>query len=326
MTPRNIETPYICSVVPVYNEEALIVEFIHALDKKLSSLTNKYKMVFIDDGSADETAKNIQTVAKDYPIEFISFARNFGKEAALCAGLQSTSAKNADTVVILDSDFQHPLDVIDVFLEKWQSGYSNIYGIRTRQDQGKLKRFLSNAFYEFNNKISRIHIPANAGDFRMLDREVVKALNSLPEVNRFMKGLYAWVGFKGCEVPFTVADRADGGESRWNYKKLFGLALTGIISFSDVPLRLISLMGFIISFFSIIYGIYIILEVSIFGVETDGFPTLAVSIMFFGGVQLISLGIVGEYISRIFNEVKRRPQYIINENESRNLSQYEPNE
>ncbi len=323
MTPRNIENPYICAVVPVYNEEALISEFVKALDKKLSSLTNKYKMVFINDGSRDATAKNIQEISKDHPIEFISFARNFGKEAALCAGLQA--ANDADAVVILDSDFQHPLEVIDTFFEKGQAGYSNIYGIRTRQDQGKLKSFLSNAFYEFNNKISRIHIPANAGDFRMLDREVVQALNTLPEVNRFMKGLYAWVGFECCEVPFTVADRADGGKSRWNYKKLFSLALTGIISFSDVPLRLISLMGFIISFFAIIYGIYIIFEVWIFGVETDGFPTLAVSIMFFGGVQLISLGIVGEYISRIFNEVKRRPQYIINQNESRNLNQEQPN-
>ncbi|MFT6835958.1 MAG: glycosyltransferase involved in cell wall biosynthesis, partial [Francisellaceae bacterium] len=258
MTPRNIHNPNIYAVVPVYNEEFLIIDFITALNAKLKSLSDNYKIVMINDGSSDETAAYIQKLSNQFPVKFISFSRNFGKEAALCAGLQATS--EADVVVILDSDFQHPLEVIDQFFDKWKAGYSNIYGIRSRNDQGKLKRTLSSAFYAINNIITRIHIPANAGDFRMIDKEVVTALNNLPEVNRFMKGLYAWVGFEGCEVPYTVAERADGGKSKWNYKKLFSLALTGMLSFSDVPLRFISFMGFIVSFFAIIYAIYLIFE------------------------------------------------------------------
>ena len=162
----------------------------------------------------------------------------------------------------------------------------------------------------------KIDLPANAGDFRLIDRQVIHAINCLPEANRFMKGLYAWVGFQGCPVDYTVAERAGEGTSKWGYKKLFELAITGITAFSDIPLRFVSLLGFIVSFIAIFYAIFIVIEKMIFGIPLAGYATLAASIMFFGGVQLVSIGVVGEYISRIFNEVKNRPTYIVDKRTS----------
>lgn len=317
MNKKNIESPKLYAVIPVYNEEKLIESFLCELATKLSQLTPNYTIVAIDDGSNDESKRIIQFLSDNLNIKLISFSRNFGKEAALTAGIEASG--EADAVIIMDSDFQHPFEVLDQFYEKWREGFLNVYGIRNRTDQSLVKSVLSKTFYDFSKKIMKINIPADAGDFRLLDRQVVKAINMLPEKNRFMKGLYAWVGFKGCPVKFEVNERADNTASRWGYGKLFSLALTGILSFSSVPLRIISLFGIIISLFAMGYGSYIFIKNIFFDVNVSGWPTIVVSIMFFSGVQLISLGVLGEYISRIFDEAKNRPKYIIDDEESRNL-------
>ncbi|APC91982.1 MULTISPECIES: glycosyltransferase family 2 protein [Francisella] len=317
MMSRNIQNPYIYAVIPVYNEEALIESFLRDLAAKLEKLTLNYRIVVINDGSSDKSKDIIQSLANELNIKFISFSRNFGKEVAITAGL--AASKDADAAIIMDCDFQHPIELLDKFYQKWCEGYANIYGVRTRNDQTFLKSFLSKSFYTFSKKFMKIDIPADAGDFRILDKQVIKALNLLPEKSRFMKGLYAWVGFKGYAIPFEVPGRKDGTESRWNYNKLFGLAITGIFSFSSVPLRLISVLGIVISIFALTYGFYIFVQSLFLNVNVTGWPTIVVSIMFFSGVQLISLGVLGEYISRIFDEAKKRPTYIIDENESRNI-------
>ena len=317
MTNRNIENPHLYAVIPVYNEEALIGSFLKELAVKLREISLNYKIVVVDDGSADNSREVIQGLVGELNIKLISFSRNFGQEAAITAGLEAS--KDADAAVIMDCDFQHPIEVIDQLYEKWCEGYSNVYGIRTRDDQSKTRSFLSETFFKFSKGMMGVDIPANAGYFRLLDKQCIKAFNSLSENNRFIRGLFSWIGFKGYAIPFQVADRKDETPSRWGYKKLFKLAFTGIFSFSSVPLRMISLMGMIISIFALAYGLYTILANILFGVGVSGWPTIVVSIMFFSGVQLISLGVLGEYISRIFDEAKNRPKYIIDEDESRNI-------
>ncbi|MED7787579.1 glycosyltransferase family 2 protein [Francisella sp. 19X1-34] len=317
MIKREIENPRLYAVIPVYNEEALIGSFLEELAAKLSQISSNYKIVVVDDGSVDNSREIIQELVGKLSIKFISFSRNFGQEAAITAGLEASC--DADAAVIMDCDFQHPIEVIDQFYEKWCEGYSNVYGIRTRDDQSKTRGFLSETFFKFSKSLMGVDIPANAGYFRLLDKQCIKAFNSLSENNRFIRGLFSWIGFKGYAIPFQVADRKDETPSRWGYKKLFKLAFTGIFSFSAVPLRMISLMGMIISIFALAYGLYTILANILFGVGVSGWPTIVVSIMFFSGVQLISLGVLGEYISRIFDEAKNRPKYIIDEDESRNI-------
>ncbi|AXH30219.1 MULTISPECIES: glycosyltransferase family 2 protein [Francisella] len=317
MTSRNVDNPRIYAVIPVYNEEALIESFLKELADKLSQITLNYKIVVVDDGSSDGSKGIIQTLVDQLNIKFISFSRNFGQEAAITAGLEAS--KDADAAIIMDCDFQHPIGVIDQFYSKWCEGYSNVYGVRTRNDQSTTRSFLSETFFKLSNKLMGVKIPANAGYFRLLDKQCIKAFNSLPENSRFIRGLFAWIGFSSYAIPFEVADRKDGTASRWGYKKLFKLAFTGIFSFSSVPLRLISILGIVISVFALTYGFYIFVQSLFFNGNVTGWPTIVVSIMFFSGVQLISLGVLGEYISRIFDEAKKRPRYIIDENESRNI-------
>ncbi|AJI54530.1 glycosyltransferase family 2 protein [Francisella philomiragia] len=314
---RNIKDPNIYAVIPVYNEEVLIESFLRSLADKLLQITPNYKIVVINDGSSDGSVEIIQSLVGQINIKFISFSRNFGQEAAITAGLEAS--ENADAAIIMDCDFQHPIEVIDQFYEKWCEGFSNVYGVRNRTDQSATRSFLSETFFKVSNELMGVKIPANAGYFRLLDKQCIKAFNSLPENGRFIRGLFAWIGFKEYPVPFDVADRQDGTASRWGYRKLFKLAFTGIFSFSSVPLRLISIFGVLVSIVALAYGFYIFMGSLFFGGDVSGWPTIVVSIMFFSGVQLISLGVLGEYISRIFEEAKKRPRYIIDEDESRNL-------
>jgi polyisoprenyl-phosphate glycosyltransferase len=318
MQSRSKNNHNLYALVPAHNEEDVIEDFLYALDKKLKEFTEDRIIIVVDDGSSDKTADIVKSLSSTLPIEFICFSRNFGKEAALTAGIEA--AQNADALIIIDADFQHPIETLDHFMEKWYLGFENIYGIRTRQDQGLVKSKLSSCFYSLNKKIMHIELPKNAGDFRLIDNQVISAINRLPEANRFMKGLYAWVGFKGCPVPYVVAERANDGVSKWNYNSLFELAITGITAFSDIPLRIVSLLGFFISFISIVYVIVIIVQKLFLGIQIPGYATLAVSIIFFGGVQLSCIGVLGEYISRIFNEVKNRPIYIVDKKNSRKNS------
>lgn len=302
-------------IIPVYNEEQVIVDFITALTKLLQELPYRYEIILVDDGSQDNTLLLVQQLRKQYNLRYIRFSRNFGKENALSAGLDQAQG---DAVILIDADFQHPLALIPEFIAQWQAGYDMVYGVRKdRGDETWLKRVCAGSFYQLSSKITRIHIPANAGDFRLLDRKVVLALQKLPERNRFMKGLYSWVGFNQLAIPFEVQPRAKG-KTRWNYYSLLDLAITGITSFSAFPLRLIALGGGLIASCAFLYALWIILSTLLFGIITPGWATIVTTIMFFGGLQLFAIGVVGEYIGRIFDEVKQRPHYIIDEKASFN--------
>lgn len=312
---RTAQSWLISCIVPVYNEQPVIAEFISSLDATLKSLALAYEIIVVDDGSADDTMDIIHQMRPQYPLRYLRFSRNFGKENALSAGLDHA---RGDAVILIDADFQHPLNLIKEFVAKWQEGYDMVYGVRKdRDDEAWLKRICASGFYHLTSKITRVNIPANAGDFRLLDRKVVKALQKLPERNRFMKGLYSWVGFKQIAIPFEVQPRTKG-KTRWNYYSLLDLAITGITSFSAFPLRMIALGGIIIALGAFIYAIWIVLSTFLFGIITPGWATIVTAIMFFGGLQLFAIGIVGEYIGRIFDEVKQRPHYIIDEQASFN--------
>jgi len=303
---------YISCIVPVFNEEAVVCKFIEALHGVLQQLTDRFEIIIIDDGSRDQTINLVRDIAQEYNVKLLGLSRNFGKEIALTAGLEHSSG---DVAIILDADFQHPLEMIPEFLQYWSQGFDMLYGVRTtRESESYIKRKFANLFYWLMQKITKINIPNNAGDFRLLDRKIINALREFPERTRFMKGLYAWVGYPSIGIPFEVKDRA-AGESSWRFSKLTELAITGITSFSDVPLRVWGLIGFFISLFAMIYAIYVVTVTLIYGADLPGFPTLAVAIMFLGGIQLLSIGILGEYIARIFTEVKHRPKYLLHRKE-----------
>lgn len=297
---------YISCIVPVFNEQSNITKFIKILEQELIKLTDKFEIIIVDDGSKDNTLENAESLVND-KIKILGLSRNFGKENALTAGLEYAKG---DVAILIDADFQHPFAVLPKFLERWAEGYDMVYGVRkNRKNETLLKRIFTKCFYMLL-KSSNTNIPPDAGDFRLLDRKVIDAINSMDERNRFMKGIYAWVGFKSIAVPFDVAKRA-AGKSTLNFSRLSELALTGITSFSNIPLRIWSLIGVAISFIAFIYGSYIVIKTLLFGVDVPGYATIVVTIMFFGGVQLLSVGILGEYLARIFEEVKHRPKYII---------------
>ncbi len=309
-------TPYkklISCVVPVFNEEEVIADFVAALDKTLKKLAYPYEMLLVDDGSQDNTLIIISQLREQYPIRYIRFSRNFGKENALSAGLEHA---RGDAVILMDGDFQHPLELLSEFIAQWENGYDMVYAVRqNRVDESWLKRTCAKAFYQFTSKINRINIPANAGDFRLLDRKIVNALQKLPERNRFMKGLYSWVGFKQIPILFEVQPRKSG-TSQWSFYSLLDLAITGITSFTAFPLRMIAVGGIGVATAALLYATWIVLSTLIFGIQTPGWATIVTTITFFGGLQLFALGVVGEYIGRVFDEVKHRPHYIVDEESS----------
>jgi glycosyltransferase involved in cell wall biosynthesis len=310
--PMNPKKSISC-VVPVYNEETVIADFVAALDGTLKKLPYAYEILLVDDGSQDRTPEIIQELRKHYHLRYLCFSRNFGKERALSAGLDYAKG---DAVILMDSDFQHPLELLSEFINKWEEGYDMVYAVRqNRSDESWLKRTCAKTFYQFTSRINRVNIPANAGDFRLLDRKIVNALQKLPERNRFMKGLYSWVGFKQVAIPFEVQPRK-AGTSQWNFYSLLDLAITGITSFTAFPLRLIALGGIGVATLAILYAIWIVFSTLVFGIKTPGWATIVTTITFFGGLQLFALGVVGEYIGRVFDEVKHRPHYIIDEESS----------
>lgn len=301
---------FISCIVPAHNEAAGIQTFLQALSEKLTSLHYPFEIIVVNDGSRDNTAAIVAKLANEAnsSIKLLSFSRNFGKEIALTAGLEHCSGNVA---ILIDADFQHPLEIFPQFLEKWGEGFDMVYGIRNdRKNETASKRVFSRLFYWLLGISTNVTIPPNAGDFRLLDRCVIDSLNSCKERSRFMKGLYAWVGFNSVAVPFDVQERATG-KSSWPFLKLTKLGVTGIISFSDLPLQVWGAVGLVISAISFAYGLYIVFKTLIFGVDVPGYATLVTAIMFFGGIQLLSIGILGEYIARIFHEVKNRPIYII---------------
>ena len=298
--------PLLSVVVPCYNESDNLALFIPELCRQLDKIFPNYEILVINDGSKDNT-REIALSLTNQNIYYIEFSRNFGKEAALMAGLDKASG---DLVLLIDADFQHPFEKISEMLDLWRSGYQMIYCvIVNRESESVLKRLGTKLFYRLMST-SEVNIPENAGDFRALDRKVVDALKALPEKNRFMKGLYAWVGFKSIAIPFEPKNR-QAGHSSYSLKKLSRLALSGLTSFTTIPLQLWVIIGTAISLLALIYGVYIAIDTFFYGNSVNGWPTLAVALMLFSGIQLLSIGVLGEYIGRIFAEVKRRPLYII---------------
>ncbi len=295
-------------VVPVYNEAGHLAEFLVALHTEIAALTAQYEIIVVDDGSHDNTAAIMQTMAETCHLRYLALSRNFGKEAALTAGIDHAVG---DAVLLIDADFQHPLVLIKEMVAQWRHGYDMVYGvIADRAAESSAKRFGTRLFYTLLNYSAKVVIPADAGDFRLMDRAVVRALHALPERNRFMKGLYAWVGFKSVALPFVPLDRA-GGRSSFSFKRLSDLAISGLTAFTTLPLRVWSVIGAGISFCAICYGLYIALSAFLFGNNVPGWATLSAGLMLFSGVQLLSIGIMGEYLGRVYDEVKQRPIYLL---------------
>ncbi|MET0746279.1 MAG: glycosyltransferase family 2 protein [Microvirga sp.] len=304
-------SPKISVVVPVHNESANITALCDALVPVLNRVSSLWEIVFVDDGSTDDTLVQIKLRNRDEPrISAVSFSRNFGKEIAIAAGLDHA---RGEAVVIMDADLQHPPDMIETFVKRWQEGYLMVYGQRTdRSDETRIKRNFAHLFYRLFSTFGEIPLPEGAGDFRLIDRKGVEVLRMLGEKARFSKGLYAWIGFRSTGVPFVVGDR-QFGQSKWNFRQLFRFAFDGIASFSSVPLRVWTYLGTLISILSIGTAVYFMIRTLLFGTDLPGFPSLIISVMFFSGIQLMSLGVIGEYIGRIFAEVKRRPLYVVAE-------------
>ena len=298
----------ISCVVPAHNEAKHVAAFLRDLQTTLQSLTEYYEIIVINDGSADQTGHEVVTVALACGVRYLNLSRNFGKEAALSAGIDHA---RGDAVILLDADYQHPLALLPDMVHLWQVGYDMVYGvILDRGHESRLKRWGSGLFYKLMEADASVPIPRNAGDFRLLDRRVVEALRQLPERNRFMKGLYAWVGFKSVALPFTPLDRASG-QSSFNLRALGRLALIGVTAFTTLPLRIWSAVGAVISLLALLYALWVVIETLLFGNPTPGSATITVALMFFSGVQLFSIGILGEYLGRVYEEVKRRPLYLI---------------
>ena len=305
------EEALISIIAPMYNEEAAIDIFFAEMRKFLAECPYQYEIVCVNDGSKDNTLDILKKYAEeDNRIKVVSFSRNFGKERALYAGLKYSSG---DAVIPIDVDLQNPPMTIKTFLAKWEEGYDIVYGVReNRKNEGRLRRFLSKKLYEFYNLISEQKAPYNAADFRLMDRKVVNAVLRIREKHLFMKGIFNWVGYKSCPVLYNHADRA-AGNSKFNFWKLWNLALDGITGSSTLPLRVWTYLGGGIAFVSFVIALFFLIKTILWGDPVQGFPTLVILLLFFGGIQLIALGIMGEYIGRIMIEVKNRPLYIVDE-------------
>ena len=306
-----LPTPELSVVVPVFNESANIEPLCDRLVPILERVAASWEVVFVDDGSEDDTLSAIRARNAAEPrIGAVSFSRNFGKEVAIAAGLDHARGR---AVVIMDADLQHPPEVIERFVARWREGYVMVYGQRTsRADESAVKRGFARLFYRLFDSFTHMHLPEGAGDFRLIDARGVEVLRGLSERSRFSKGLYAWIGFKTIGIPFVVEERRHGA-TKWSFRTLFRFAFDGITAFSTVPLRVWTYLGGLISVLAIAAAAYFAVRTLLFGVDVAGYPSLIVSITFLGGVQLMSLGIIGEYIGRIFAEVKRRPLYVIAE-------------
>jgi glycosyltransferase involved in cell wall biosynthesis len=297
-------------IVSMYNEEESLDTFFAEIKKVMKKLSSyDYEIVCVDDGSTDKTYEMLEALAKeDDAIKVIKFSRNFGKEYGMMAGLRFCKG---DAAIPMDVDLQDPPKLIVDFVKKWEEGYDMVYGIRNdRTSDTFAKRITAKLFYKTYNLMTRSPIPYNAGDYRLIDRKVIDAILSLKERNIFMKGVFGWTGFKSCGVKYVRQKRC-AGTSKWNYWKLWNFALDGITASTTFPLRVWSYLGTILSGVGMLYALYIIIKTIIYGIDVPGYASLLVFILLLGGIQMIILGILGEYIGRIFIEVKNRPLYIV---------------
>jgi len=306
MTNNQVE---ISVVVPLYNEEPNIDYLFERLLLVLDGMSISYEIVCINDGSQDNTLKCLIDYHHRYPaIKIVNLSRNFGKEVALTAGIDYAGGA---AVIPIDADLQDPPELIEKLVAKWYEGYDVVYATRrSRQGESWVKRFTARSFYRTIGWMSPVPIPRDTGDFRLLDRQVVEALKQMPERTRFMKGLFGWAGFKQTSVLFDREPRLKG-TTTWNYWRLWNFAIDGITSFSFLPLKVWSYVGLVISFLSFLYATFLVIRTLIFGVDLPGYASLMVTVLFLGGIQLITLGIIGEYLGRVYEEVKGRPLYLV---------------
>ena len=306
---RRPADPLLSLVVPVFNEEDLIEIFLLSVEPFLEQAGLRFEIVFVNDGSRDDTlARLLDCSMLDPRIRVVNLSRNFGKEAALTAGIDHA---RGDILVPMDIDLQDPPELIGSFIARWREGYDIVYGIRSaRHTDTRAKRVSAGWFYRVFNSMSPVRIPPNVGDFRLVDRRAVEVLRQLPERNRFMKGLFAWVGFNAVGVPYERPERA-AGSSKFNLWRLWNFAIDGLVSFSTAPLRAWFYVGLVIAVVAMLYALFIVTRVLIFGVDTPGYASLLIAVLLMGAIQLLSLGIIGEYLGRLFVEVKARPIYIV---------------
>lgn len=307
-------------LVPAYNEARNLPRLVEELNRMAERKTPagtesvapadyEWEYLFVNDGSRDNTLETLRQLRQsDSRVNFVNLSRNFGKENAMLAGMDYATG---DAVVIMDADLQHPVSTIPEMIYKWEQGYDDVYGMRLRRGKESwLRKKLSLLFYSLLQGTTRIEILQNVGDFRLLDRRVVDAIRSLRETQRYTKGLYCWVGYNKTGVYFEQADRLEG-QSSFNFKGLLNLAIEGITCFTTAPLRISAILGFFVSLSAMVYLAFVMIKTIFWGESVQGFPTLLCVILFMGGIQLIAIGIIGEYIGRIFNETKQRPPYML---------------
>lgn len=302
---------FISIVIPAYNEEKNILEVIpeikQVFDADINN-NNTYEILFIDDGSVDDTLKVLEEISSaDSSVSYISFSRNFGKEAAMLAGLKNASG---DVVIMIDADLQHPPSLMNKMIEEYEKGYEQVIAKRNRKGEKATRTFLTTLYYKAINKVVDVELVDGEGDFRLLSRKAVNAILELKEYNRFSKGLYSWVGFSKKVIEYDNQLR-ETGESKWSFKGLVNYGIDGVLSFNNKPLRISIFLGFSSIAISLMYVIFLLVQIIITGIETPGYFTTIAIILFFGGIQLTFLGVIGEYIGRIYYETKERPHYIV---------------
>lgn len=311
MPTRQTLTPSISCVIPAYNEARSLGALVPEVLTTLQALSAHVEVIIVDDGSRDDTMAVMHALCASYPqVSYLKLSRNFGKEPALTAGID---AAQGDVVILMDGDGQHPVSLLPEMVAQWREGSDVVYAVRrTREDQSGLQITLTSWFYKLVNLGNRVKIPPNAGDFRLMDRKVVDALKRLTERNRFMKGLYAWVGFNSMAIDYEPLPRTDG-QSNFGLRGSLSLAFTGILAFSIAPLRALTITGFMLSMIALGYGLWVVGEYFITGIAVPGYATIVVGMMFFSGIQLLSIGILAEYVGRIYEEVKQRPNYLVSQ-------------
>jgi len=310
-TPMSLSSsPTLSLVVPAYNEERNIAAFLAAVKPVLESIGETFEIIFIDDGSKDGTFGMLAAAAsQDSRIKVIGLARNFGKDIALSAGLAHATGQAA---IPIDCDLQHPPELIPQFVAKWREGYDMVIGVRNKRDEeGFFRRSLSRMYYKIMRSMTSVEIPPNAGDFRLIDRKILDVIGKMPERHRFMKGIFAWPGFKVAPIEFQANVRGNDTRSTWSFFKLWRFALDGLFSFSTAPLKMWTYVGLLSAGGAFVYLVITLIQKIFFGIDAAGYASLLIVLLFFNGLLMISNGIQGEYIARIFEEVKGRPLYVV---------------
>ena len=302
-------TQLLSVIVPVHNESAVLGTFHARMRSVMEETGHPFEIIYVDDGSSDDTLAQLERLrADDAGVAVLELSRNFGKEVALSAGLDHAGG---EAVILIDADLQDPPELVHSFLQEWKNGYDVVYGKRIdRRGDSRLKILSARYFYRILNYLSDVEIPEDVGDFRLLSRRAVEALVSFPERHRYMKGLYAWIGFPQKAIPYVRQPR-DSGLSKWNYWRLWNFALEGITSFSDVPLKMATYLGAVTSSFALLYALFLLVRTLIWGNPVPGYPSLIIAVLFLGGVQLFCLGIIGEYLARTYQETKGRALYFV---------------